>query len=145
MLVISGSPRDEGFFAGLANFSFTCSATLNPSVDPGVTVSTSWERNGSPLISTDGIMVGVASSLVGLVSNSSVMFTSLGLNDAGNYTCRVNVTAVDSTFILGTTNSTTRDIVVESRTTINYIYFNKLVNLLILFTYRLSSARSPTH
>ena len=117
MLVISGSPRDEGFFVGLSNLSFTCTATLNPYVDLGVTVSTAWERNGSPLVSSDGVTVTVeaASAVVNRMSNSSVMFVSLGLDDAGNYTCQVNVTPNDPTFILRTTHSTTRDIVVESR------------------------------
>ena len=113
--MISGSPRDEGFFAGLANLSFTCTATINPYVDLGVTVSTAWERNGSPLVSSDGITVEAASAVVNRMSNSSVMFMSLGLDDAGNYTCQVNVTPNDPTFILRVAHSTTRNIVVESR------------------------------
>ena len=114
MLVISASPRDEGFFTGLGNFSLTCSATLSQSVDSDVMVSTTWERNGSPLLSSDGITVGMASDVIDHVSNSSVMIRSLGLDDAGNYACQVNVTAVDVNFILGTSHLITRGIIVES-------------------------------
>ena len=113
-LTISASPRDEGFFTGLGNFSLTCSATLSQSVDSEIMVSTTWEKNGSPLLSSDGITVGMASGVIDQVSNSSVMIRSLGLDDAGNYACQVNVTAVDSNFILGTSHSTTRDIDIES-------------------------------
>ena len=79
-----------------------------------VTVRTAWLFNGSPILSSDDVMVENASSVVDQVSNSSIRFTSLGLDDAGNYTCQVVVSAVNSNFILEANNSTTRDIVVES-------------------------------
>ena len=113
-LMISAAPRDEGFFTGLGNFSLTCSANIGPHVDSDVTVRTAWLFNGSPLLSSDDISVGDASSVVEQVSNSTVRFTSLGLNDAGNYTCQVGVYAVNSNFLLGVNGSTTRRIVIES-------------------------------
>ena len=112
-LTISAAPRDEGFFTGLGNFSLTCSADIGPRVDSDVTVRTTWLFNGSPLLSSDGIGVGDASGVVEQVSNSTVRFTSLGLRDAGNYTCQVHVSAVDSNFLLGVSGSTTRRIVIE--------------------------------
>ena len=120
-LTISASPRDEGFFTGLGNFSLTCSANLSQAIDSDVMVSTTWERNGSPLLSSDGITVGMASDVIDQVSNSSVMIRSLGLDDAGNYTCQVNVTAIDSNFILGISHSATRNISVESMINV-YMY-----------------------
>ena len=100
--MIVGSPVDDGFFTGL-QLTLTCTIELNVAVDSDVNVSSSWLKDGSPLISDDSgrIIVGGAELIPGspLSYQTMLVFDTLNraLNDSGLYTCVAEVNPSDTT------------------------------------------------
>ena len=81
----------------------TCTVELSPAVDVPVTVNTVWTGpDGFMTNSTAQPVMGNATTY-----NSSVMISSFGRNQSGNYTCSVSVSSANTIL-------TTSDIRVES-------------------------------
>ena len=74
----------------------TCNITLDPSVDSPVTVNSTWTAPGGATLS------GSNPLWTGYSNQSTLMLTSLGTENAGNYTCSVAVLPINSTFLYQT-------------------------------------------
>ena len=111
MLNITGFPVDMDFFGGL-DLTFTCSITLNETVDTPVTVQTTWNRNGSGLID-DGNRITISDPpMVTPPYKTTVRINSLRTTDAGTYNCITTVTPQNTTFITGTVSMFSQTITV---------------------------------
>ena len=78
-----------------SNLTLTCNIQLDPSVDSNVTVNSTWTAPGGATLS------GSNPSWTGSSYQSTLMLTSLGTGDAGNYICGVSVTPMASQYITG--------------------------------------------
>ena len=112
-LTIEGYPRDSGFFRGLV-FNFTCMIEIDPSVDNGVTVEASWQRNGSQL-ENDGRITVINTGLESMPYRTNISFNATDFEDAGTYNCTVRIIPLMPEFILEATGFVTRTISVLSK------------------------------
>ena len=103
----------------------TCWIEINTSVDTGVTVEASWERNGTLLEgSIDGRITVINTGLVESPYQTRVRFNATDFEDAGIYKCSARIIPRMSEFILEQTGFVTRVIAVLSKNSVycNYIH-----------------------
>ena len=97
----------------------TCNATLPSTVDTVVTATVTWTGPNS-LVNTNGrIIVDPAISVDDNVFQSQLTFqpvdngdTEKDVNDAGQYTCEMDISSTDNLILTGTNDIRTEDIVV---------------------------------
>ena len=77
------------------NITLICNVQLDPSVDSTVMVTSTWTAPGGATLS------GSNPLWIGSSNQSTLMLTSLGTGNAGNYVCEVTVTPINSQYITG--------------------------------------------
>ena len=77
------------------NFNLTCNVQLDPSVDSTVIVNTTWTTPGGATLS------GSNPLWIGSSNQSTLMLTSLGTGDVGNFICGVSVIPINAQYITG--------------------------------------------
>ena len=88
---------------------------IDPSVDTGVTVEASWERNGSQLESSvDGRITVINTGLGSAPYQTNISFNATDFEDAGTYNCTARIIPLIPEFILKATAFITRTITVLS-------------------------------
>ena len=113
-LTIRGYPRDPGFFRGLV-FNLTCMIEIDSSVDTGVTVEASWERNGNQLESSvDGRITVINTGLGSVPYWTNISFNATDFEDTGTYNCTARIIPLMLEFIVEATGFATRTITVLS-------------------------------
>ena len=81
------------------SINFTCNVTLDPSVDSTVMVTSTWTApGGATLNGTNPLWIGSS-------NQSTLMLTSLGTRDAGNYTCSPIILPLNNPFLLQTSGT----------------------------------------
>ena len=76
-----------------SNITLLCNVQLDPSVDSTVIVNTTWTTpGGAPLSGSNPLWIGSS-------NQSTLMLTSLGTGDVGNYICGVSVTPINAQYI----------------------------------------------
>ena len=76
------------------NITLTCNIQLDPSVDSTVMVNSTWTAPGGATLS------GSNPSWTGSSYQSTLMLTSLGTGNAGNYTCLALISPINNSFLL---------------------------------------------
>ena len=79
-----------------SNLTLTCNIQLDPSVDSTVMVNSTWTAPGGATLS------GSNPSWTGSSYQSTLMLTSLGTGDAGNYICSAKALPTNNQFLLQT-------------------------------------------
>ena len=88
---------------------------IDPSVDTGVTVEASWERNGNQLESSvDGRITVINTGLRSVPYRINITFNATDFEDAGTYNCTARIIPLMPEFILEVTGFVTRTITVLS-------------------------------
>ena len=88
---------------------------IDPSVNTGVTVEASWERNGSQLEnSIDGRITVINTGLGSVPYRTNITFNATDFEDAGTYNCTARIIPQMPEFILEATGFATRTIAVLS-------------------------------
>ena len=93
-----------------ADITLTCTVDLDPAVDDPavddpVTVNTVWTGpDGVTLSSTDPVMINM------MRYTSTVMVSSFGRNQSGNYSCIATVTSISPFFVISNSHSGTTNI-----------------------------------
>ena len=123
------NPVDLPFSTLYAGTTFTliCEVQLVPEVNTSVTITTSWQRDGTDLISSGRISVDSSATQSDEDSSmylSMVMFDPLSNQDTGgddgNYTCSAQIQ--NDTYITGSTSDGSETLMVEGKITI-IMYF----------------------
>ena len=78
------------------NITLTCNIQLDPSVDSTVMVNSTWTAPGGATLR------GSNPSWTGSSYQSTLMLTSLGTGNAGNYTCLAVISPINNPFLLQT-------------------------------------------
>ena len=81
------------------SINLTCNVTLDPSVDSTVMVTSTWTAPGGATLS------GSNPLWIGASNQSTLMLTSLGTQDAGNYTCSPIILPLNNPFLLQTSGT----------------------------------------
>ena len=95
MVMVLSDPVNPVQPVGSANVTLTCTVKLNPSVDVPVTVNTVWTGpdNFNRNITLSQQMGSTTTY------TSTVMVSSFGRDQSGNYTCRPTVSSISSFII----------------------------------------------
>ena len=102
-------------FAG-SSATLNCTISLNGAVDTGVAVAAVWRKSGVPVSSGVRIMVSNAELSSPFHYESSLTFSTLSMDDGGEYSCEVTVNPEPfSQFIVGTTGSDTTTLSIQGK------------------------------
>ena len=98
-----------------------CEVTLSPSVDSPLNLDPVWTRDGTPLSSGNQVSILPFTMSGSSQYRSTLRFSPLTREFIGNdtvYSCEVNVSAKNDTFITGTATNTSATITVEGNVSV---------------------------